>query len=68
MTMSEVNNIYNEPRTVTLVKTDTGFGFNVRKMVFSILMYFIDKFRKKDICIIFRLELTLSNGLNFEKF
>ena len=33
MTMSEVNNIYNEPRTVTLVKTDTGFGFNVRGQV-----------------------------------
>lgn len=31
--MSEVNNIYNEPRTVTLVKTDTGFGFNVRGQV-----------------------------------
>merc|ERR1711953_272231 len=25
--------IYNEPRTVTLVKTDTGFGFNVRGQV-----------------------------------
>jgi len=31
--MAEVNNIYNEPRTVTLVKTDTGFGFNVRGQV-----------------------------------
>ena len=25
--------IYREPRTVVLVKTDTGFGFNVRGQV-----------------------------------
>ena len=31
MTMN--GSIYNEPRTVTLVKTDTGFGFNVRGQV-----------------------------------
>ena len=33
MTVNDPQDIYKEPRTVLLEKTDTGFGFNVRGQV-----------------------------------